>query len=141
MSAKTVLIADDDGAIRTVVSQALSRSGYVVRSTGTAAGLWRWVNEGQGDVVVTDVVLPDENAFDVIPRIKKLRPNLPVIVMSAKNTIMTAITAAERGAYDYLPKPFDLNQLVPTVGRALEQSSRPASPAAVNSNSENLPIV
>ena len=98
-----------------------------MRSTATAAALWRWVSEGQGDAVVTDVVLPDENAFDVIPRIKKLRPTLPVIVMSAKNTIMTAITAAERGAYDYLPKPFDLNALVQTVGRALEQSQRPAS--------------
>jgi two-component system, NtrC family, nitrogen regulation response regulator GlnG len=139
MSAKTVLLADDDSAIRTVLTQALSRAGYSVRSTATATALWRWVQEGQGDAVVTDVILPDENAFDVLPRIKKLRPNLPVIVMSAKNTIMTAITAAERGAYDYLPKPFDLNQLVQTVGRALEQSVRPlpAAPA----NVENLPII
>ena len=75
MSAKTVLIADDDSAIRTVLSQALSRAGYSVRSTATAAALWRWVSEGQGDAVVTDVVLPDENAFDVIPRIKKLQAN------------------------------------------------------------------
>ncbi|MGA7269157.1 MAG: nitrogen regulation protein NR(I) [Aestuariivirga sp.] len=140
MSAKTVLIADDDSAIRTVLTQALSRAGYSVRSTATASALWRWVSEGQGDAVVTDVVLPDENAFDVLPRIKKLRPNLPVIVMSAKNTIMTAITAAERGAYDYLPKPFDLNALVQTVGRALEQSSKPV-PANSNAPGEALPIV
>jgi len=140
MSAKTVLIADDDSAVRTVLTQALSRAGYSVRSTATATALWRWVSEGQGDAVVTDVVLPDENAFDVLPRIKKLRPNLPVIVMSAKNTIMTAITAAERGAYDYLPKPFDLSQLVQTVGRALEQSARPM-PANNNASVENLPIV
>ena len=104
--------------------------------------MWRWVNEGQGDVVLTDVILPDENAFDVIPRIKKLRPNLPIIVMSAQNTIMTAITAAERGAYDYLPKPFDLNALVQTVGRALEQSSKPSiSPSRAQPASESLPIV
>ena len=140
MSAKTVLIADDDSAIRTVLTQALSRAGYSVRSTATATALWRWVSEGQGDAVVTDVVLPDENAFDVLPRIKKLRPNLPVIVMSAKNTIMTAITAAERGAYDYLPKPFDLSTLVQTVGRALEQSARPAA-ANANIPVEALPIV
>jgi two-component system nitrogen regulation response regulator GlnG len=141
MSAKTVLIADDDSAIRTVLSQALTRAGYSVRSTATAAALWRWVSEGQGDAVVTDVVLPDENAFDVIPRIKKLRPTLPVIVMSAKNTIMTAITAAERGAYDYLPKPFDLNALVQTVGRALEQSQRPVQAGAGQQQGESLPIV
>ena len=122
-----MLIADDDSAIRTVLSQAMSRAGYNVRSTSTAASLWHWVAEGQGDVVVTDVVLPDENAFDVMPRIKKIRPRLPVIVMSAKNTIMTAITAAERGAYDYLPKPFDLNVLVALVARALDQAERQAS--------------
>src|SRR5690349_9202847 len=140
MKAKTVLIADDDSAIRTVVSQALSRAGYAVRSTGTAAGLWRWVSEGAGDVIVTDVVLPDENAFDVLPRIKKLRPSLPVIVMSAKNTIMTAIAAAERGAYDYLPKPFDLSALVSMVGRAAQHmEARPAAPP--NAPAENLPII
>ena len=142
MSAKTILLADDDSAIRTVLTQALNRAGYSVRSTATATALWRWVSEGQGDVVLTDVVLPDENAFDVIPRIKKLRPNLPVIVMSAQNTIMTAITAAERGAYDYLPKPYDLSALVQTVGRALEQSSKPSVAQVKNqSTSENLPIV
>lgn len=113
MSVRTVLIADDDAAIRTVLSQAMSRAGYNVRATSTASSLWHWVAEGQGDVVVTDVVLPDENAFDVLPRIKKIRPSLPVIVMSAKNTIMTAITAAERGAYDYLPKPFDRSSAAP----------------------------
>ena len=142
MSAKTILLADDDSAIRTVLTQALNRAGYSVRSTATATALWRWVSEGQGDAVLTDVVLPDENAFDVIPRIKKLRPNLPIIVMSAQNTIMTAITAAERGAYDYLPKPFDLSALVQTVGRALEQSSKPTvSQTRAPSASENLPLV
>ncbi len=140
MSAKTILVADDDSAIRTVLTQALSRAGYSVRSTATATALWRWVSEGQGDAVVTDVVLPDENVFDVIPRIKKIRPNLPIIVMSAKNTIMTAITAAERGAYDYLPKPFDLNVLVQTVGRAVEQSTRPVA-ANANPAPEQLPII
>ena len=134
MTSKTVLLADDDSAIRTVLAQALTRAGYSVRSTATATALWRWVSEGQGDVVLTDVILPDENAFDIIPRIRKMRPQLPVIVMSAQNTIMTAITAAERGAYDYLPKPFDLTAMVSTVARALEQSSKsqsntPAKPA------------
>jgi two-component system nitrogen regulation response regulator GlnG len=140
MNAKTILLADDDSAIRTVLTQALSRAGYSVRSTATAAALWRWVSEGQGDAVVTDVVLPDENAFDVIPRIKKLRPALPIIVMSAKNTIMTAITAAERGAYDYLPKPFDLNQLIQTVSHALEQVAKPLA-TSVPGATEHLPLV
>ena len=73
-----------------------------MRLTGNAATLWRWVSQGEGDLVITDVVMPDENAFDLLPRIKKMRPSLPVIVMSAQNTFMTAIRASERGAYEYL---------------------------------------
>jgi two-component system, NtrC family, nitrogen regulation response regulator GlnG len=140
MNVKTVLLVDDDSAIRTVLTQALSRAGYVVRATSTATNLWRWVSDGAGDVVVTDVVLPDENAFDVLPRIKKLRPNLPVIVMSAQNTIMTAIRATELGAYDYLPKPFDINALIQTVGRAIEQLKKSSAPKPAE-KSENLPII
>ena len=97
-----------------------------MRSTGNAATLWRWVAQGEGDLIITDVVMPDENAFDLLPRIKKLRPELPIIVMSAQNTFMTAIKASERGAYEYLPKPFDLKELVAVVGRAL---SRPRAPS------------
>jgi two-component system, NtrC family, nitrogen regulation response regulator GlnG len=124
MAAATILIADDDSAIRTVLTQAFGRAGYNVRATGNAATLWRWVAEGEGDAVVTDVVLPDESGFDLLPRLKKARPTLPVLVMSAKNTMMTAITAAERGAYEYLPKPFDLNDLIRLTGRAIEDSWR-----------------
>jgi two-component system nitrogen regulation response regulator GlnG len=94
MPAGSILVADDDAAIRTVLNQALSRAGYEVRSTSNAATLWRWVSQGDGDLIITDVVMPDENAFDLLPRIKKMRPNLPVIVMSAQNTFMTAIRAS-----------------------------------------------
>ncbi len=86
-----------------------------------AATLWRWVAQGEGDLVITDVVMPDENAFDLLPRIKRVRPELPIIVMSAQNTFMTAIRASERGAYEYLPKPFDLKELIAIVGRALSR--------------------
>ena len=122
MGRGNILIADDDAAIRTVVNQALARAGYSARATSNAATLWNWVAQGEGDVVITDVIMPDENAFDLIPRIKKIRPELPIIVMSAQNTFMTAITAAERGAYEYLPKPFDLKELVAVVGRALARA-------------------
>src|SRR5580765_3074255 len=127
----TILICDDDAAIRTVLNQALGRAGYDVRATANAAGLWRWVAEGEGDLVITDVILPDENAFDLLPRIKRLRPELPIVVMSAQNTILTAITAAERGAYEYLPKPFDLKELTAVVQRALArpQNAAPVVPA------------
>jgi two-component system nitrogen regulation response regulator GlnG len=137
----TVLIADDDTAIRTVLNQALARAGFVPRATGNAATLWRWVSQGEGDVVITDVVMPDENAFDLIPRIKKLRPDLPIIVMSAQNTLMTALTAAEKGAYEYLPKPFDLNELVSVVSRALAEPGRRVQRNLPESEGEDLPLM
>jgi two-component system, NtrC family, nitrogen regulation response regulator GlnG len=121
MPTGSILVADDDAAIRTVLNQALSRAGYEVRSTSNAATLWRWVTQGDGDLVITDVVMPDENAFDLIPRIRKARPDLPIIVMSAQNTFMTAIRASERGAYEYLPKPFDLKELIAIIGRAMAE--------------------
>ena len=136
-----VLIADDDAAIRIVVNQALARAGYSARATSNAATLWNWVAQGEGDVVITDVIMPDENAFDLIPRIKKIRPELPIIVMSAQNTFMTAITAAERGAYEYLPKPFDLKELVAVVGRALREPKVAKSAIAADGESENLPLI
>ena len=120
MTPPTVLVADDDRSIRTVLTQALGRSGYQVRCTGNAATLWRWVEDGEGDLVITDVVMPDENGLDLIPRIKRLRPELRVVVMSAQSTLMTAVKAAQRGAFEYLPKPFDLKELLAVVGRALQ---------------------
>src|SRR3954451_4619612 len=139
MPSGQILLADDDAAIRTVLNQALSRAGYDVRSTGHAATLWRWAAQGEGDLIITDVVMPDENAFDLLPRIKKVRPELPIIVMSAQNTFMTAIRASERGAYEYLPKPFDLKELVAIVGRAL---SRPrGAPSGLEAEPEDIPLV
>ena len=120
MAAPTILVADDDGAIRTVVSQALGRVGYEVRAAGNAATLWRWVSDGDGDLVITDVVMPDENGLDLVPRIRSIRPDLRIIVMSAQNTLLTAVKATERGAFEYLPKPFDINKLVDVVRRGLE---------------------
>src|ERR671931_407962 len=141
MPAGSILVADDDGAIRTVLNQALSRAGYEVRSTSNAATLWRWVSQGEGDLVITDVVMPDENAFDLLPRIKKLRPELPVVIMSAQNTFMTAIRASERGAYEYLPKPFDLKELIAIVGRALSEPKGKRVAAAAEDPGENIPLV
>ena len=143
--ARLILVADDDLAIRTVVSQALTRAGYEVRATGSAHVISRWVEAGEGDLVVTDVVMPDENIFELLPRMKKARPNLPIVVMSAQNTFMTAIRASERGAYEYLPKPFDLDQLVRIVDRALEgqearEGTARAEPAARN-GVEDIPLV
>jgi two-component system nitrogen regulation response regulator GlnG len=141
MPTGSILVADDDAAIRTVLNQALSRAGYEVRLTGNAATLWRWISQGDGDLVITDVVMPDENAFDLVPRIRKARPDLPVIIMSAQNTFMTAIRASERGAYEYLPKPFDLKELIAIVGRALSEPKQKRAPSGKVEELESIPLV
>ena len=96
MTGKMLLIADDDKAIRMVLSKAFEREGYQVKLTGNAATLWQWISNGEGDLVITDVIMPDENGLDLLPKIKKIRPNMPVIVMSAQNTLLTAVKATER---------------------------------------------
>jgi two-component system, NtrC family, nitrogen regulation response regulator GlnG len=136
----TILVADDDRAIRMVLNQALARLGHDVRMTGNAATLWRWVAEGEGDLVITDVIMPDENGLDLIPRIKRVRPDLRIIVMSAQSTLLTAVKATERGAFEYLPKPFDLRELVSVVERALS-APPPALPAPPEEAEEQLPLI
>ena len=142
MTSSTILVADDDRAIRTVLNQALGRLGHDVRTTGNAAQLWRWVADGEGDLVITDVVMPDENGLDLLPRIKKMRPDLRVIVMSAQNTLMTAVKATERGAFEYLPEPFDLRELINVVERALSAPGT-AMPHNVDGHDpeEQLPLI
>ena len=137
----TILVADDDRAIRMVLNQALARLGHDVRMTGNAATLWRWVADGEGDLVITDVVMPDENGLDLIPRIRRLRPDLRVIVMSAQTTLLTAVKAAERGAFEYLPKPFDLRELVNVVERALSAPQAASLPAPEADPEEQLPLI
>ncbi len=139
MAEPTILLADDDAGIRTVISRALTQQGYHVRATGMASTLWRWMEDGSGDIAILDVVLPDENTLDLLPRIKQRRPQLPIIMMSAQNTLLTAVRATERGAFDYLPKPFDLSDLVSMVKRAFAVPAPGVSAAGVQE--ETLPII
>jgi two-component system nitrogen regulation response regulator GlnG len=140
---KKILIADDDSSIRLVLSQAFTRLGYQVRATGNVTTLMKWVAEGEGDLIITDVVMPDENVFNVLPRIRKDRPKLPVIVMSAQNTLLTAVNAADAGAFEYVSKPFDLDDVTAAARRAL---SRPADSEASKAQAralkdERLPLI
>ena len=141
MSNATILVAEDDRAMRTVLTQALGREGHLVRSTAKAATLWQWVKGGEGDLVITDVVMPDENGLDLVPRIRELRPELKIIVMSAQNTLLTAVRATERGAFEYLPKPFDLRELVRVVERALSEPGPGLAAVAERGEDERLPLI
>jgi two-component system nitrogen regulation response regulator GlnG len=138
----TVLLADDDAAIRMVLNQALTRAGYEVRPTGNLSTMWNWVSRGEGDLLITDVMMPDGNAFEIMPKIKKLRPDLPIVVMSAQNTFMTAIRANELGAYEYLPKPFDITEVLSVVARALADAKKPGKEdRKADEPGETMPLV
>jgi two-component system nitrogen regulation response regulator GlnG len=114
-----ILVAEDDKSVRLVVQQALARQGYAVQSSGNAAGLWKLIESGKGDVLITDVALPDGDALDLLPRIMERRPDMPVIVMSARSTLLTAVKAQETGVFEYLPKPFELRALIEVTARAV----------------------
>jgi two-component system, NtrC family, nitrogen regulation response regulator GlnG len=137
----TVLIADDDRTIRTVLTQAFTRAGCKVHATASLLTLTRWVEEGRGDLVISDVVMPDGNGLETLPRLGKIRPDLPVIIISAQNTIMTAIKAAEAEAYDYLPKPFDLPDLMKRSAKALEGRRQRRAPEGAQNPLDELPLV
>lgn len=105
MTGGRVLVVDDDAGIRTVVSEALRREGHVVHAVGSLSAQAEALLRFAPDVLVTDVVLPDGNGLDAVPRVLAQRPDLPVIVLSAQNTLTTAVRATEQGAFEYLPKP------------------------------------
>lgn len=141
MSAPTILIADDDQAICTVLEQAMQQQGYRVQMTDNGTSLLDWVQGGHGDLIITDVLMPGINGLELLPKVKALRPELPVIVISAQNTLTTAVKANQLGAFEYLPKPFDLHELLDCVKKSL--SSRGVVPSAANDDDagESLPLI
>lgn len=124
MTRAKILVVDDDAAIRLVVTEALRREGHEVRTAATVAEQVSMLEIFVPDVLITDVMLPDGNGLDLVPSILKKRPDLPVIVLSAQNTLTTAVRATEQGAFEYLPKPFDLDELCRAVRDGLARSGQ-----------------
>ncbi|MCC7260343.1 MAG: response regulator, partial [Alphaproteobacteria bacterium] len=119
-SRASILLADDDASICTVLEQAIAQQGYDVRVTREGRALWGWVEQGAGDLVITDVMMPDADGLELLKKIKSVRPTLPVIVISARRTLLTAVRAAEFGAFEFLAKPFDLDELMKLIRHSLE---------------------
>jgi len=124
MKKPLILIADDDNAIRLVLEKKFNRSGFTTKSTDKGKTLLSWVENGEGDLVITDVVMEDSNGLDLLPIIQNIRPDLPVMVMSGLNTIKTAIDASAGGAYEYFPKPFDLDNVLDVVTKAFNPEKK-----------------
>ena len=120
---KSVIVADDDKSVRLVIAQALKKQGYVVHTTATAAGMWDMSVGNRGQLLITDVGFPDGDALDMLPRLVSRCPDIKVIVMSARANLLTAVKSQQQGVVDYLPKPFELKQLIDTTARAFANDS------------------
>jgi len=140
MTKKVVLLLEDDESIQLVTSDFLSSEGYIVKASKTIKSLWKMIEDGEGDVIVTDVMLPDGESFEIIPQIKELRPNLPIIVVSARNNLQTAISSIEKGAFEYLPKPFDLNDLSNLILKAIQTKPIEKGKSLIRKKSSDLII-
>ena len=134
-----VLVVDDDSAIRTVVAQALRRAGHEVTTAASLVDLDRALASGAPDVLVTDVILPDGDGIDHLAGVAARFASLPIIVMSAQNTLTTAVRATEAGAYEYLPKPFDLDDLTRAVAGATARQLPSIDAAPLEDSS--LPLI
>lgn len=136
-----VLVVDDDDAIRLVISEALSREGHTVKCAASVAEQARILEDFDPDVLVTDVILPDGNGLDVVPDILARRPDLPVIVLSAQNTLATAVRATEQGAFEYLPKPFDLDELCQAVKDGMRRRGIAVAGPALTEADAAMPLI
>lgn len=131
MSAR-ILLLEDDESLKLILSRALSSAGYQVRATASIDAVLNWVRAGEGDLLLADVLLDGTSFLDSLAMVKRLRAGLPIIVMSAQTTASTAIGAEKGGVYDYLPKPFDLDDMLASIAAALGEGSirRPEKTAA-----------
>ena len=134
-----ILLADDDDSVRLVLSKALTRAGHTVKATDNAETLVRWAVAGQGDIVVTDVMMSGREVFERLPEIAAERPQMPVIVISANNTVNTALKSGEHKVFEYIPKPFDLEDVTNAVARA-GQSVNPRK-ARLSAELGKLPMI
>jgi len=141
MNNKSLIIAEDDESIRLVTSRYLQDLGYEIFMATNLRELWKLIESNKGDALITDVMLPDGELFDILPQIVEYRENLPVIVVSAKNNLQTAISATKQGAYEYLPKPFDLDELQKLIKKALESKQNSKNKTKIRNKSEKQLIV
>src|SRR5262245_32623462 len=122
MALATLLIVDDEELVRWSLRERFGRDGYTIVEAGTCAGALERLAAGVVDLILLDYRLPDGDGLTLLRRIKESTPDTPVILMTAFSTVENAIEAMKHGAYHYLNKPFDLDEVSVTVEKALETS-------------------
>ncbi|QZD95416.1 nitrogen regulation protein NR(I) [Qipengyuania gelatinilytica] len=126
MTTHSVLLVEDDRGIATVITEALREEGYEVTSCSRVSERDRLLSERSFDVMLTDVMLEDGDGLDAIETVRAAAPDMPIIVLSAQNTLDTAVRASDSEAFEYFPKPFDLDELSQAVRQAAARSPRKA---------------
>jgi len=126
---KSVWIIDDDRSIRWVLEKSLARVDIAFKSFSTADDALRALGTDMPQVVVSDIRMPGSSGLDFLQTLHQRHPHIPVIIMTAYSDLESAVSAFQGGAFEYLPKPFDINHAVDLIGRALEQSRRKTNDA------------
>ncbi|CAD5110499.1 nitrogen regulation protein NR(I) [Zestomonas carbonaria] len=119
---ETVWIVDDDRSIRWVLEKALQQEGMHTTSFDSADGLLARLGRQQPDVIISDIRMPGASGLDLLARIRELYPRLPVIIMTAHSDLDSAVASYQGGAFEYLPKPFDVDEAVSLVKRAFQHA-------------------
>ncbi len=142
-----ILIADDDKSVRTVLSQAFIRAGCKVKSTALISTLCKWIDQGEGDIIISDIMMLDGDILEVIPLISSKKPNMPIILISGQNNVLTTIKVNELGVYEYFPKPFNLKDILTCVSNALKNKEKGTKAELENSKNflkdfgSSIPII
>ena len=124
---ETVWIVDDDRSIRWVLEKALQQEGMTTQSFDSADGVLARLTRQQPDVIISDIRMPGASGLDLLARIRELYPRLPVIIMTAHSDLDSAVASYQGGAFEYLPKPFDVDEAVSLVKRAFQHAQEPVS--------------
>src|SRR3972149_649220 len=126
---KPVWVIDDDRSIRWVFEKALTRENIAFKTFSTAQEALAALDTEAPQVMVSDIRMPGESGLELLRKAKQRFPNLPVIIMTAYSDLESAVSAFQGGAYEYLPKPFDVDHAVELIRRAMEESMRQDSTA------------
>ena len=130
----TIWVVDDDRSIRWVLEKALKGANMDVRTFENADSVLRALDRSQPDVIISDIRMPGMNGFELLERIHARDPELPVIIITAHTDLDSAVTAYQGGAFEYLPKPFDVDEAVELTRRAVEMSGRHEKPEVAPDN-------
>ena len=137
---KNILVIDDDISLTRVLSKALNNSKTMVECVNSISKAWVLIEKKTFDLIITDVMLPDGDGLELVEKLQNKKKNLKIIVISAKNNLLTAVKASELGVFEYMPKPIDLNDLTVVVNRSLK-SNKPIRQGEAGGQDEKLPII